>query len=91
MIEFKDTEIPTTTRMGRTPLPNPFHDLFPLDEAAKTFDVEEGKDSIEARRLVRQARQAAKQIDRTARLSVTENEDGSASFVVWTVMRKPRK
>lgn len=88
-MKMTETAIPTTSRAGRTPLPNPFTEKFPADSAALTFTVAEGRDSVEARRLVRQARQAAKRVDRTARITLTDTPKG-VEFTVWTVERMVR-
>lgn len=89
-LAFETVEIPKRARAGRTALPNPFTELFPLDTEARTFVIPQGLDSTEARRLVRQARQAAKDVDRSAQISVSEVPEGT-KFVVWTTERIVRK
>lgn len=89
-MEFKESTIPTTSRSGRTPLPNPFTEAFPADEKALSFVVEQGRDSVEARRAVRQVRQAARSIGRTGRIAMTDLPDGSVEFTVWTVEKITR-
>lgn len=83
-IEFKTAEIPATSKVGRKPLPNPFTDLFPLDDEARQFVIAEPKDSTEAKRIVRQVRAAAKAVDRSGRVEMTEVEGGT-QVTVWTV------
>jgi hypothetical protein len=87
---FKTTTIPTVNKAGRTAMPNPFTEAFPSDEKALVVVVPEGHGSTEANRLVRQARQAAQRVDRTAR--VVEGEaNGKATLTFWTVERITRK
>lgn len=88
---FESGTIPAKARSGRTPLPNPFNDLFPSDEKTVVFTVKEGRNSKEARRVLRQIRQAAKAVDRTGRTLFTDNEDGSLRVEAWTVARVTRK
>lgn len=71
-LAFATSEIPAATKSGRTAMPNPFADHFPSDETALVVVVKEGRDSTEAKRLVRQARQAAKAVERTARVNLTD-------------------
>lgn len=88
-ITFEKTEIPKTERMGRPPIPNPFEDVFPADDEAVVSVVPYDEDSVEVRRLVRQARQAAKKVDRSARHKIEVVEDG-VKFTAWTIERKER-
>ena len=95
MFELTKTEIPTRKRAGRTPLPNPFTDMFPSDDAALTLIVPFGKDSVEVRRLSRQARVAAHAVDRSPQFQAVEAEaDTESGFetkvIVWTVERTTR-
>lgn len=83
-IKFVSAEIPQS-KSGRKPLPNPFDGLFPLDESAKTFVIAEGRDSLEARRVQRQVRQAAKAVNRTGRVEMEDMKDGGVKVTVWTV------
>lgn len=83
-IDFKKTEIPATTRVGRKPLDNPFTDLFPLDDEARTFVIAEAPDSTEAKRIVRQVRQAAKAVERSGRTDMKVIDSGT-EITVWTV------
>lgn len=88
MITFDKTEVPTKTRSGRTPMDNPFVTEFPTGEGeALTFNVKQGRESLEARRVVRQVRQAAKACDHTGRVMMKDLDDGSVQFTVWTVER----
>lgn len=89
-MEFSKTEIPTASRSGRTPLPNPFVGEFPADEKALSLTLAGGRESLEVRRLTRQARQAAKAVDRTARIMLTDVE-GGVEFKVWTVEKITRQ
>lgn len=89
-LAFEAVEIPKRARAGRTALPNPFTDLFPLDEEARTFEIPDGPNTTEARRLVRQARQAAKAVDRSAQINMTETPEGGTQFTVWTTERITR-
>lgn len=89
-MDFKTTAIPTDVRTGRKAMDNPFSEAFPADKEALTFTIPQGQDSVEARRLLRQARQAAAKVDRTARV-VTEEVKGKTNFKVWTVARVTRK
>ena len=97
MSEFtvKTTEIPERKRTGRTPLPNPFTEHFPSDDKAITLTVEHPKDSVEVRRLFRQARQAANAADRSPQIQAVEvvGKGGKVSteVTVWTVERITRK
>lgn len=87
---FKTAEIPTVNKAGRTAMPNPFVSRFPSDDKALVVAVPEGKGSTEANRLVRQARQAAQDVDRTARV-VEGGEGKSFTLTFWTVERITRK
>ena len=89
-ITFTETEIPAAAKSGRTPLPNPFKAAFPCDDKALTFSITEGRNSVEARRVVRQVRQAAKAVDRTGRVDMTDLPNGGVEFRVWTVARVTR-
>lgn len=93
MFEFSTTEIPSKTRSGRTPMDNPFIDVFPSDERALTFTIkaEKGRDSLEARRVLRQVRQAAKAVDRTGRVAMLDLPGGGVQVTVWTVDKIVRK
>lgn len=94
MLEFSTAEIPSKTRSGRTPMDNPFLSVFPSDSKALIFRVEEGRKSLEARRVIRQVRQAARAVDRTGRITMVDLPDGSVQFAVWTVekiVRRARK
>ena len=95
MFEINTTEIPERKRTGRTPLPNPFTDHFPSDDKAITLTVDHPKDSVEVRRLLRQARQAANAADRSPQIQAVEvvGEEGkiSTEVTVWTVARIIRK
>lgn len=88
-ITFEKTEIPKTERMGRPPLPNPFKDVFPSDDVAVVSVVPFDADSVEVRRLIRQARQAAKDVDRAARHKIEVTEEGT-KFTAWTVERRAK-
>lgn len=91
-IKFKDTAIPATSRVGRKALPNPFVEVFPLDDGAKTFTIPEDKDSTEAKRIVRQVRAAAKQVKRTGRVDMQPVEGGKGTQVtIWTTAPVVRK
>ena len=89
-MEFDRVPVPTRARSGRTPLPNPFVGVFPADTEALTFVVSQGADSVEARRLIRQARQAAKAVDRSAQIRQDNVPGGGVRFTVWTVARITR-
>lgn len=94
MLDFKKSDIPTKTRSGRTPMENPFMEVFPSDDEALTFQLDEGRDSLAARRVLRQVRQAARACDRTGRVTMRDLPDGGVEVTVWTVgkiVRKPRK
>jgi hypothetical protein len=91
MFEFSTTEIPSKTRSGRTPMDNPFIDVFPSDERALTFMIKEGRESLEARRVLRQVRQAAKAVDRTGRVAMRDMPGGAVQVTVWTVDKIVRK
>lgn len=92
MFEFSTTEIPSKTRSGRTPMDNPFIDVFPSDERALTFTIKEGRESLEARRVLRQVRQAAKAVDRTGRVAMRDLPgNGGVQVTVWTVDKIVRK
>lgn len=84
-LAFKTTEIPETTKSGRTAMPNPFTEHFPSDDKALTVTVAEGRDSTEARRLIRQARQAAKAVERTARVDLVDGPKNTVTMKFWTV------
>lgn len=84
-LAFATTDIPATTKSGRTAMPNPFVDHFPSDDKALTVTVKEGRDSTEAKRLIRQARQAAKAVERTARVDLVDGPKGSVTMKFWTV------
>lgn len=84
-LAFQTTEIPETTKSGRTAMPNPFTEHFPSDDKALTVTVPEGRDSTEARRLIRQARQAAKAVERTARVDLVDGPKNSVTMKFWTV------
>lgn len=93
-IEFNSTEIPARAKTGRTPMPNPFREVFPSDDKALTFTVPFAEDSTEVRRLVRQAREAAKDVDRSPQVKITETENKGeveTTLTVWTVARITRK
>lgn len=83
-LNFTKTEIPATSRVGRKPLDNPFTDLFPLDGEAVKFVIAEAPDSTEAKRIVRQVRQAAKAVDRSGRTDMKVSDKGT-EVTVWTV------
>lgn len=89
MFEINTAEIPVRKRAGRTPLPNPFTEHFPSDEKALTLTVEFPKDSIEVRRLFRQARIAANAVDRSPQIQAVEStqKDGTVTteLTVWTI------
>ena len=92
-IEFNSTEIPARAKTGRTPMPNPFREVFPSDEKALSFTVPFAEDSTEVRRLVRQAREAAKDVDRSPQVKITETENKGkveTTLTVWTVARITR-
>lgn len=84
-MEFNKTAIPTTSRSGRTPLHNPFIAQFPADDNALEFVIETGRDSLEARRAIRQVRQAARSVGRSGRVSMVDLPSGACEFTVWTV------
>ena len=88
--QFKTTDIPTVNKAGRTAVPNPFVGRFPSDEKALVVSVPQGKGSTEANRLVRQARQAAQDVDRTARV-IESGEGKDFTLTFWTVERITRK
>lgn len=87
---FDTVEIPSKSRTGRHPLPNPFLEAFPSDDKALTFIVKEGRDSLEARRAIRQIRTAAHAHDRTARILAEDVKDGF-KITTWTTARQVRK
>ena len=87
---FKSVAIPTVNKAGRTAMPNPFTDKFPSDDKALVVVVAEGENSTEANRLIRQARQAAQNVDRTARVLPGE-ANGKFTLTFWTVERITRK
>ena len=92
-IKFNSTEIPARAKTGRTPMPNPFREVFPSDEKALSFTVPFAEDSTEVRRLVRQAREAAKDVDRSPQVKITETENKGkveTTLTVWTVARITR-
>lgn len=88
---FEKAEIPAKARSGRTPLPNPFKEQFPADTEALVFTVAEGRNSKEARRVLRQIRQAAKACGRTGRADFEDQPDGSLRVKAWTVAPVTRK
>lgn len=99
---FETVDAPKESKAGRKPLPNPFKDpdVFPTPEGeARSVLVEEGRNSTRANRLVRQARQAAKDLGLTARVQVNEGAtstglalDGdTVQLLFWTVERVGRK
>lgn len=95
MFEITSTEIPTRKRAGRTPLPNPFTDHFPADDKAISLVVPFPQDSVEVRRLRRQARIAANAVDRSPQFQAVEAEaDTDSGFetqiTVWTIDRITR-
>lgn len=90
-LAFASTDIPETTKSGRTAMPNPFTEHFPSDDKALTVTVKEGRDSTEAKRLIRQARQAAKAVNRTARVDLTDAAKGAVTMKFWTVAQVTRK
>lgn len=94
-ITFQTAEIPARAKTGRTPMANPFREAFPSDEKALTFTVAFPEDSTEVRRLIRQAREAAKDVDRSPQVKVTESKDSKGkvetTLTVWTVARIVRK
>lgn len=71
-LAFATTDIPATTKSGRTPMVNPFAEHFPSDDKALVVRVSQGRDSTEAKRLIRQARAAAKACERSARVDLTD-------------------
>ena len=90
-LSFESGTIPAKARIGRTPLPNPFMDRFPSDTETIVFTVEQGRNSVEARRSLRQIRQAAKACDRSGRAQMTDLPNGGVRFEAWTVARVSRK
>lgn len=99
---FETVAAPTRSPAGRKPLPNPFRDeeVFPTTEGeARSVLVEEGENSTRARRLIRQARQAAKELGMSARVRVytdnTHNDvplpEGTVQLLFWTVERRTSK
>ena len=94
-IKFNSTDIPARAKTGRTPMPNPFREVFPSDDKALTFTVEFPEDSTEVRRLIRQAREAAKDVDRSPQVKVSEVEGKGGkvqtTLTVWTIARITRK
>lgn len=98
-MEFKEVPVPTGSKRGRPALPNPYVDLFPTrvddqgEPLAQEAVVPAHQNSVEVRRLVRQARQAARDKNLTAHIRVDEDrsedsEEGPLTRVtVWTTER----
>lgn len=100
---FTETEIPTRITSRSDSTPNPFLDAFPRDEKAlvAVLDVPEKdpenaeKDHPQIVTLKAQARRAATEKDRTARVKVEKAEDSTdekprTRVLVWTVKRITR-
>lgn len=93
------TEIPKIV-VKRESAPNPFAGHFPSDDKALPVvmtDTSEESLNKAVGRLVARARQAAADVDRTARKSVTITTDGTgkaktytATILFWTVARQTR-
>ena len=79
------TEVPTVSRAGRKPLPNPFTEHFPADTEALKLNVKALPGSTEVSRLRRQAQQAARAANRSAMVQVTALPGGNTRMVIWTV------
>lgn len=95
-ITFTEVEIPTKAKAGRTAMPNPFEGKFPSDDKALMIEIPEERGSVEANRIERQARTAAKAVDRTARILIEDVEDAKGKpkgtrFTIWTIERQVRK
>lgn len=84
-ISFTETDIPTVTRVSA---PNPFDGRFPADDKALVTTVNAASDSTDVKRLVSQARKAAKAVERTARVTVVQEGTKAkpvTKVTVWTV------
>lgn len=82
---FETSEIPASTKAGRTPLPNPFVGNFPSDDKSLVVTLTGDDNTAQNRnRLIRQARQAAKAVERSARQDTTPG-DGQTVMKFWTV------
>ena len=74
-MEFSKVPIPTTrAKRGRPALVNPWVEQFPTDEAVQCV-VLAPEDSTEVRRLVRQARQAARDLNLRSFVHTSEFDD----------------
>lgn len=85
-MDFEKVPVPTGTKRGRPPLPNPYTDLFPTEEGEAVRTVVDGAlDSREVKRLIRQARQAARDKGFSAFVQTQEVAPGGPVHVVaWT-------
>lgn len=92
MTDFSTTSVPEKVRSGRQPMDNPFKTMFPTkDGEAITFTVEQGRDSLEARRYKRQVRKAASEKGLTGRIQLDDLDGGGVQFTVWTTDKISRK
>lgn len=89
------TSIPTVTR-NATREPNPFEGKFPSDDAAIPVTFPADADTKAVEKVIRQAYQAARDADRTARIkrqTVTvgtgKNARQAVQLIVWTVAKRP--
>lgn len=73
-MEFSKVPIPTGSKRGRPALVNPWVEQFPTEEAVECV-VEAHLNSIEVRRLIRQARQAARDLNLRSFIKTDEFED----------------
>lgn len=91
--EITKTNVPTISRAGRKPLPNPWIEHFPADTEALTVVVKAAPDSTEVNRLRRQAQQAARLVGRSAMVQVDGLPGGKVRLTVWTVdqITRPRR
>lgn len=99
-ITFETVEVPKTVKTGANKLPNPFEGKFPSDDAALklTLPYVTDDDVTAVNRLVRQAQEAARKVDRSARVLQEDSKEGVGRnrhpvklLTVWTVPKITRK
>lgn len=100
-LNFTSVEIPAATR-NRPTEPNPFDEVMPLDENAIQITLDgtskdQNDNGAAIRKTIAQARRAANDKDRTARVKEDISEQGTGknkktvtALTIWTVPKQTR-